>query len=152
MTIGSGLRQMHNRGFSTSAVPSPKPQNSFGSSRDDFFASDDNWTGSGISRANTYSTSYFPHNPPSPTRVPSMPVPELSPTTSSPFDSELDGRIFDEPPPMTTRPVITPKPELNTPLSPEEGVGRAIALFDFNAVEVSSGPPVCDLLLKPFTF
>jgi hypothetical protein len=36
---------------------------------------------------------------------------------------------------MTTRPVITPKPELNTPLSPEEGVGRAIALFDFNAVE-----------------
>lgn len=146
------FRQMHHRGFSTSAVPTPKPQNSFGSSGDSFYASDDDWTGSGISRANTYSTSYFPHNPPSATRVPSMPIPELSPTTSSPLDRELGGRIFDEPSPMASRPVITPKPELTTPLSPEEGVGRAIALFDFNAVEVSSGPLTCDLLLKPFAF
>jgi len=64
-----------------------------------------------------------------------MPIPELTPTTSSPFDSELDGRIYDEPSQMANRPTITQKPELTTPLTPGEGVGRAIALFDFDGVE-----------------
>lgn len=34
---------------------------------------------------------------------------------------------------------IQPKPELARPLDPSEGVARAIALYDFQAVEVSSG-------------
>lgn len=133
------FRQTHNRGFSLPAVPTPKPQDSFGSSNGGFYASDDDWPGAGISRVNTYSTPYSSYNrTPNPTRVPTMPIPNLTPTTNSPFDSELGGRIFDEPSPMTTRPVITPKAELTTPLTPGEGVGRAIALFDFNAVEVSN--------------
>ena len=142
------FRQMHNRGFSLSAVPTPKHQDSFGSNRD-LYASDDDWPGSGISRANTYGTPYSPYNrsPNIAARVPSMPIPELSPTTSTPFDSELNGRIFDEPSPMTTRPIITPKAELTAPLTPGEGVGRAIALFDFHAVEVGNDP----LMLQPST-
>lgn len=138
------FRQMHSRGFSLPNVPTPKPQHSFGSSRDGFYASDDDWPG--ISRANTYSTSHSPYNrSPLTNRAPSMPIPELSPIKSGPFDSELDGQIFDEPSPIAPRPVITPKAELTTPLTPGEGVGRAIALFDFNAVEVSSDP----LVLRP---
>jgi len=35
-------------------------------------------------------------------------------------------------------PYIEPKPELSRPLRPQEGVGRAIALYNFKAVEVSS--------------
>ncbi|KAF9788556.1 DUF500-domain-containing protein [Thelephora terrestris] len=128
------FRHMHNRGFSLSVVPTPKSQGSFGSGRDDFYASDDSWQRT--SRANTSSSPYSPYNrPPTTTRTPSMPVPGLSPTTSSPFDYEHNGQIFDEPAPMVTRPVLTPKAELATPLTPGEGVGRAIALFDFNAVE-----------------
>jgi SH3 domain-containing YSC84-like protein 1 len=38
---------------------------------------------------------------------------------------------------LTHRP-IQPKPELSRPLDPDDGVARAIALFDFQAVEVSS--------------
>jgi hypothetical protein len=33
-------------------------------------------------------------------------------------------------------PYITPKPELTAPLSPEDGIARAIALYNFEAVEV----------------
>ena len=36
------------------------------------------------------------------------------------------------------KPRLTPKAGLNRPLDPHEGVGRAIALYDFNAVEVRS--------------
>ncbi|KAF9652363.1 DUF500-domain-containing protein [Thelephora ganbajun] len=74
---------------------------------------------------------------PNTSRAPTMPIPYsgTTPNTRSPFDSELDGQIFDEPSPMSTRPIITPKAELTAPLTPGEGVGRAIALFDFNAVE-----------------
>lgn len=35
----------------------------------------------------------------------------------------------------TLQPYIKPKPELTTPLSPKDGVGRAIALYNFQAVE-----------------
>lgn len=134
-------RQTHSRVFSLPSIPTPKPQNSFGSNND-FYASDD-WPGASISRSNTYSSSY--NRSPNATRTPTMPIPQLSPTISSPFDSELGGRIFDEPSPIAARPVITPKAELITPLTPGEGVGRAIALYDFNGVEVSIGP----LILQP---
>jgi SH3 domain-containing YSC84-like protein 1 len=137
------FRQMHNRGFSLPNVPTPKPRDSFGSNKDSLYASDDDWPGAGISRANTYSTPYSPyHRSPNTARAPSMPIPELTHPTNSPVDSQLGGRIFDEPSPIATRPVITPKAELISPLTPEEGVGRAIALFDFNAVQVSNDPPV----------
>lgn len=133
------FRQSHNRGFSLPNVPTPKPRGSFGSNKDSFYASDDDWPG--IGRANTYSTPYSPyHRSPNTTRAPSMPIPELSPTSNSPIDGELGGRFFDEPSPIVPRPVITPKAELITPLTPGEGVGRAIALFDFHAVEVSKDP------------
>lgn len=135
------FRQTHNRGFSLPVVPTPKPHDSFGSRKNSLYASDDDWPGPGISRVNTYSTPYSSYNrPPNTARMPSMPIPVLTPTASSPFETELGGRIFEEPSPITTRPVITPKAELTTPLTPGEGVGRAIALFDFNAVEVSNDP------------
>ena len=132
------LRNMHNRGYSLSAVPTPKPRGSLSStSKDGFYASDDDRPGSGISRSNTYSTPYSSHNrPPNPSHMASMPIPEVTPTEST-FSGGFGGEFFEEPSPITTRPVISQKPELTTPLTPEEGVGRAIALFDFNAVEVS---------------
>lgn len=37
-------------------------------------------------------------------------------------------------------PYITPKPELTVPLSPRDGVARAIALYNFEAVEVCAFP------------
>ena len=133
------FRQSHNRGFSTSAVPSPKSRSNFGSDKGIFSVSDDDSSGAGISRASTYSASYSSYNrPANASRGPTMPIPfaEQPSITGSPFDSEPDRQLFDEPSPMLTRPVITPKAELTTPLTPGEGVGRAIALFDFNAVEV----------------
>jgi hypothetical protein len=137
------FRHMHNRGFSTSAVPTPKPHGSFSSNQDSFYASDDEWSGAGIARANTYGTPYSSYNHPrdaAPARGPSMPIPYAGATSqaTSPFDIEHNGQIFDEPSPISARPIITPKAELTTPLTPGEGVGRAIALFDFDAVEVSS--------------
>ena len=42
------------------------------------------------------------------------------------------------------KPRLTPKAGLNRPLDPHEGVGRAIALYDFNAVEVRS-----DVFISP---
>jgi len=131
-------KQTHNRGFSLSAVPTPKPRGSFGSNKDSLYASDDDSTGANISRANTYSSPYTSHNRLANTsRGPTMPIPfaEPMPSTRSPFDSELDGQLFEEPSPMSARPVITPKAELTAPLTPGEGVGRAIALFDFDGVE-----------------
>jgi len=131
--------QTHHRGLSLSAIPSPKSRGSFGSNHDGFYASDDDLSGANRTRANTYSAPYSPHNRFANTsRGPTMPMPfaQPSPSTGDPFDSELDGQLFDEPSPMLTRPIITPKAELVTPLTPREGVGRAIALFDFNAVEV----------------
>jgi len=133
------FRQTHNRGFSASAVPTPKSRGSFGSSIDGFYASDDGSSGANISRANTYGTPYSPYNRSTNTsHGPTMPIPyaEPTPSTRSPFDSEIDGQLFEEPSPMPIRPIIAPKAELTTPLTPGEGVGRAIALFDFNAVEV----------------
>jgi len=130
--------QTHHRGLSLSAIPSPKSRGSFGSNHDGFYASDDDLSGANRTRANTYSAPYSPHNRFANTsRGPTMPMPfaQPSPSTGDPFDSELDGQLFDEPSPMLTRPIITPKAELVTPLTPGEGVGRAIALFDFNAVE-----------------
>ena|ERR1700722_12935136 len=38
-------------------------------------------------------------------------------------------------------PFLTPKPELAKPLSPNEGVARAVALYEFRAIEVSSCAP-----------
>jgi SH3 domain-containing YSC84-like protein 1 len=38
------------------------------------------------------------------------------------------------------RPVFTQREELRQPISENQGVGRAIALFDFNAVEVITSP------------
>lgn len=133
------FRQMHNRGFSTSAVPTPKSRDSLSPRKDSIYASDDDWPG-GISRANTYNSSYSYNPPPTAVRVLSMPIPEPIPNATGPFYSELDGPIFDEPSPISARPVITPKAELTAPLAPGEGVGRAIALFDFDAVEVSNDP------------
>ena len=133
------FRQTHNRGFSLSAVPTPKPQGSFGSSNGGLYASDDESPGASLSRVNTYSTPYSSYNRSANIpRGPTMPVPYAEPTSTSrsPFDSELDGRLFDEPSPILDRPIIAPKAELTAPLAPGEGVGRAIALFDFNAVEV----------------
>lgn len=142
---GDRSRQTHSRGFSLPTVPTPKSQDS----KDGLYASDDDWPGVGIPRVDAYSIPYSSYGRSSNhTRVPSMPIPQLSPTKSGPFHSELDGPIYDEPSPMATRPVITPKAELTTPLTPGEGVGRAIALFDFNAVEVSN-----DLVsLRPFIY
>ena len=50
---------------------------------------------------------------------------------------DLDGR----PPPGYDphKPKIAPKKELVKPLTPADGVARAIALYDFNAVQVSMG-------------
>ena len=133
------LRQTHNRGFSLSAVPAPKSQGSFGSQKDGLYASDDDSPGVNRSRANTYSTPYSPYDHSgNASRGLTMPIPyaEPSPIARSPFDSDINGQLFDEPSPILPRPVITPKAELTAPLIPGEGVGRAIALFDFNAVEV----------------
>lgn len=133
------FRQMHHRGFS---APIPKLGN-HGNSRDGLYASDDDSPGANISRANTYSTPYPSHNrSTNASRGPTMPVPFIQPTpnTRDPFDDELDGRFYEEPSPMLTRPVITPRAELTAPLTPGEGVGRAIALFDFDGVEVRDQP------------
>ena len=137
------LSHAHHRGFSLSAIPTPKSQGSFGSNSGGLYASDDDSPGPNLSRANTYGTPYSSYNrsgnnshgPPMP--MPTLPV-YTEPTTMSPFDNEHDGQIFDEPSPISARPNITPKAELTAPLTPGEGVGRAIALFDFNAVEVSN--------------
>jgi len=137
------FRQTHNRGFSTGAVPTPKPRGSFGSNIDGLYASDDDSPGANFSRANTYSTPYSSYNRPGNiSRGPTMPVPYAEPMSisRSPFDSDLDARLFDEPSPILDRPIIAPKAELTAPLAPGEGIGRAIALFDFNAVEVRTHP------------
>jgi len=129
------FRQTHNRGFS---VPTTKSQGSFGPESGGLYASDDDSPGASLSRGNTYGTPYSSYNRPGNTpRGPTMPIPyaEPTPTMRSPFDGEPDGQLFDEPSPMSTRPIITPKAELAAPLTPGEGVGRAIALFDFDAVE-----------------
>jgi len=150
------FRQIHNRGFSTSAVPTPKSRGSLGSDKHSFFASDDDSPGANISRANTYGTPYSSYNPSvNPPRGFTMPIPYGEPTTGDPFDSQLGGQLFEEPSPISARPTIVPKAELTTPLTPGEGVGRAIALFDFHAVEVCGQPrilrPLClrDLYSSP---
>jgi len=59
-------------------------------------------------------------------------------------DLDQDNDVFGAPIPSAARgirgsspppPKLTPKRELTRPLKPHEGVARAIALFDFNAVE-----------------
>ena len=137
------FRQTHNRGFSTSAVPTPKPRGGFGSKFDELYASDDDSPGAIFARAHTYSTPYSLYNRPGNiSRGPTMPIPYAKPKSISrtPFDSEPDGRLFDEPSPLSNPPIIAPKAELTAPLAPGEGIGRAIALFDFNAVEVCTHP------------
>ena len=130
-------RRMRSGGSSLGIVPTPMLWRSFGSDRDEFYTSDDDspgyWT-------NTYGHPYLLYNrsrnvPYGPT-MPPIPYGELLPGTRGPFDAELDAQLFGEPSPMSTKPVITPKAELTAPLAPGEGVGRAIALFDFDAVEV----------------
>lgn len=141
----------HNRGSSLNAIPAPKPRGSFGSNGGGLYASDDDSPGANFSRANTYSTPYPSYNRPGNiSRGPTMPMPyaELAPTVGNPFDNELDGQLFDEPSPMSARPVITPKAELTAPLTPGEGIGRAIALFDFNGVEVRN----CLPRVRPSTY
>ncbi|KAK7058358.1 hypothetical protein VNI00_001992 [Paramarasmius palmivorus] len=56
-----------------------------------------------------------------------------SSTTSNPFD-DLD-HDFTATTQRSATPHITPKPELMKPLAAHEGVGRAIALYDFKGVE-----------------
>ena len=61
-------------------------------------------------------------------------------------DLDSDRDVFGAPIPNAGRnymnnsppPKLTPKSELTKPLRPHEGVARAIALFDFNAVQVSN--------------
>jgi len=119
------FRQTHHRGFS---APTPRSRGSFGSDRDIFPASDDDSPGQNISRANTYGV----NRPDNTSRGFTMPIPFAETT---PNMSPFNGQLFEEPSPILTRPVFTPKPELTTPLTPGEGMGRAIALFDFDAVE-----------------
>lgn len=136
------FRQAHSRGFSTSAVPTPKSRGSFGSDQGVFPVSDDDSSGQNISRAHTYGAPYSYNRPRNVSRGPTMPVPFSEPTPiTSPFDGYPHGQLFDEPSPISTRPVLAPKPELTTPLTPEEGIGRAIAMFDFDAVEVRNRSP-----------
>lgn len=52
-----------------------------------------------------------------------------------PFDSDPDESYGSKPSKPTVRPMIKPREELSRPLLPHEGVARAIALFDFDAVE-----------------
>lgn len=64
-----------------------------------------------------------------------------NPFSSDPFSSfEASGRTKSQKPSLTVetspKPYIAPKTGLTAPLKPHEGVGRAIALFDFKAVEV----------------
>lgn len=54
----------------------------------------------------------------------------FSEDSSPDYHSEYSQKPFD-----TTPTVIKAKPELSTPLSPHEGVARAIALYNFSAVE-----------------
>lgn len=61
-----------------------------------------------------------------------IPFSKFSSTNPFPTSSSISHqRSFSLAPPY-----IKPKPELVTPLSPEEGVARAIALYNFQAVEV----------------
>jgi len=53
-------------------------------------------------------------------------------STPPPDDNFFESDI----PPSPRGPFIKPKPDLSSPLAPGEGVGRAIALYDFHAVEV----------------
>ena len=117
-------RRMRSGGSSLGIVPTPMLWRSFGSDRDEFYTSDDDYPGP---RANVYNNPYSLHNrsrnvPHDPT-MPPIPYGEPLPSTKGPFDTEPNGQLFDEPPPTSTRPVTG------------EGVGRAIALFDFDAVE-----------------
>ena len=79
-------------------------------------------------------------------RGPTMPVPfaELTSNTRGPLDSKPDGELFDEP--VWIRPIITPKAGLTASLTPGEGARRAVALFDFNAIEVCDQPLIPWLL------
>lgn len=73
----------------------------------------------------------------------------FSARASDPFDYDTPGETIDDLPDamgalkLGGKPYITPKAGLNEPLSPLEGVARAIALYDFKAVEVSLPFPAC---------
>lgn len=65
----------------------------------------------------------------------------------APNDLDEDYDVFGAPTSNATKfqpsgppPKLTPKAELNRPLQPHEGVARAIALFDFKAVQVCTVP------------
>ena len=61
----------------------------------------------------------------------------FSPFTTSGRTYGVDDVAYDARNSLSS-PYIEPKPELSRPFRPQEGVGRAIALYNFNAVEVSS--------------
>ncbi|KAH7929345.1 DUF500-domain-containing protein [Leucogyrophana mollusca] len=67
----------------------------------------------------------------------SNPFSSSGPPSEDEAEDEADQQSFKKPPPT----FIVPKPELVAPLSPREGVARAIALYDFKAVEVHI--PIC---------
>lgn len=62
----------------------------------------------------------------------------------APIRNAARGIRGSSPPPA---PKLTPKTELSRPLQPHEGVARAIALFDFNAVQVRSIPSITRQLM-----
>lgn len=92
----------------------------------------------------------FNHRRTSSTYTPTKPFTPSHSTTRSLGSRLSTGRTSDidyledmdsKPPSQTDYglvPKLTPKPGLSTPLRPDEGVARAVALFDFKAVQVWS--------------
>ncbi|EEB96070.1 hypothetical protein MPER_04856, partial [Moniliophthora perniciosa FA553] len=62
-------------------------------------------------------------------------VTSMSPLATNPFDELDHALVTTHHSPATPAPYIAPKPELAKPLAPHEGVGRAIALYDFKGIE-----------------
>ncbi|KAH7912989.1 hypothetical protein BJ138DRAFT_1082431 [Hygrophoropsis aurantiaca] len=56
-------------------------------------------------------------------------------SSGPPSEDELEDDLPQQSTSKPTPVFISPKPQLTTPLSPNEGVARAIALYDFKAVE-----------------
>ena len=94
----------------------------------------------------TFSVSGIKHAPDNmrANSAPSIPGPSHTRSKSLKYDYSFFGADREEPilpsigPKRATTPFLKPRSELATPLSPSEGVARAIALYNFDAVEVIS--------------